>query len=776
MTARAPGKLFVTGAYAVLEGHPAIVLAVDRFAHARLVGCGEGSTRPEVVAVAKRLDADPPAVDVSSLEEHGRKLGLGSSAAAAVAAAGAILVARGEDLDDPTVRRQALDLALRAHRDVQPRGSGGDVAAAALGGAIVVRLPRAGGQGDGHGHDHDHLGPLGPIEATPVTLPGRVTWRALALSRSIRTSDVLDLLAARRGERAVDRALAAIAEAAELGESAVVSGRSEEFVAACAAHVRGLASLGRALDRPLVPPEIARARELLGLPPIDDEAPTGYSSSNEVVLLPSGAGGGDTVLWLSTRAPSDDELVALEPAGLCRLRLSLSTRGVHRPDAEDAERKEMARTSRIPGFFKLSVEARRRAIAEAADLNMHELDAAITRGGLDVTTSDKTIENVIGVYALPFATTLNVRINGHDVIAPMVVEEPSVVAAASNAARIVRAGGGFSAEADEPIVAAQIQLVEVDHLEAAHAAIEGARAEILAKADAAVPGLVARGGGARDLRVRTLGGPEERMMVVDVFVDCRDAMGANLVNSVAEALGGRLAELAHARVGFRILSNLCDRRCVRIRCRVPFDALATDDMPGAQVARGMEEGSRFAELDPYRATTHNKGIMNGVDAVVMATGNDWRAVEAGAHAYAARDGHYRPLATWRREDGHLVGVLELPLALGIVGGTLRIHPAARLALKMSGARSAMELATIAAAVGLASNLAALRAMASDGIQRGHMGLHARSVAIAAGAAGDLVEKIARRICELGDITVDGARRALAAELDVPASSTTVLAE
>jgi hydroxymethylglutaryl-CoA reductase len=519
----------------------------------------------------------------------------------------------------------------------------------------------------------------------------------------------------------------------------------------------------------LAPPELDRARQVLGLAPIADAAA-------DVVLLPSGAGGGDVVLWLATRAPSADELVALAQAGLEPLRLSLSTRGVHRADAGDAERKEMARTSRIPGFFKLSVEARRRAIAESADLNMHELDAAISHGGLDVQTSDKTIENVIGVYALPFATTLNVRINGHDVIAPMVVEEPSVVAAASNAARIVREGGGFTAEADEPIVAAQVQLLEVHDLEDAHRAILAARTEILAKADAAVPGLVARGGGARDMRVRTLGTPEDQMIVVDVFVDCRDAMGANLVNSVAEAIGGRLAELAHARVGFRILSNLCDRRCVRVRCRVPFEALATDDMSGAQVARGMEEGSRFAELDPYRATTHNKGIMNGVDAVVMATGNDWRAVEAGAHAFAARDGRYRPLATWRREQNHLVGSLELPLALGIVGGTLRIHPAARLALKMTGARTAMELAMLAACVGLSSNLAALRAMASDGIQRGHMGLHARSVASAAGATGDLVEKVAKRICELGDVTVDGARRALAAELDLPPTSTTVLAE
>ena len=410
----------------------------------------------------------------------------------------------------------------------------------------------------------------------------------------------------------------------------------------------------------------------------------------------------------------------------------------------------MARTSRIPAFFKLSVDERRRAVADAAHLEPHELDAATVRGGLDVATSDKTIENVLGVYTLPFAATLNVRINGEDVIAPMVIEEPSVVAAASNAARMVREGGGFRAEADDPIVAAQVQLLEVKDIAGARARILAEKDEILALANAAVPGLVERGGGANGIDVRTLG-------------EASDAMGANLVNRIAEAIGTRLGELADARVGFRILSNLCDRRRVRVTCRVPIAEVATEQRSGAEVARGMEDGSRFAELDPYRAATHNKGIMNGVDAVVIATGNDWRAVEAGAHAYAARDGHYRPLAIWRREAAHLVGRLEMPLALGVVGGTLRIHPTARLALRITGAKHAIDLAMIAASVGLASNLAALRALASDGIQRGHMALHARSVAIAAGASGDLVERVAERMVELSDISLEGARRVLASE-------------
>ena len=432
----------------------------------------------------------------------------------------------------------------------------------------------------------------------------------------------------------------------------------------------------------------------------------------------------------------------------------------------------MSRTSRIPGFFKLSVEERRRVVAQAADLEPHEFDAASSRGGFDVATSDKTVENVLGVYALPFAATLNVRINGRDVIAPMVIEEPSVVAAASNAARIVRNGGGFKVEADAPIVAAQVHLLDVADPAAARERVLAATTEILALADSAIPGLVARGGGARSLEVRVLGEPSDRMMVVDVHVDCCDAMGANLVNSVAEAVGDRLGALAQARVGFRILSNLCDRRRVRVSCSVPFEALATDDMAGADVARGMEEGSRFAELDPYRAATHNKGIMNGIDAVVIATGNDWRAVEAGAHAYAARNGRYAPLAIWRREGAQLVGRLELPLALGVVGGTLRVHPTARLALRMSGAQGATDLACIAAAVGLSSNLAALRALASDGIQRGHMALHARSVAVAAGAEGVHVARVAAMIFEARDITVEGAKRVLANDI-APANASAV---
>jgi hydroxymethylglutaryl-CoA reductase len=419
----------------------------------------------------------------------------------------------------------------------------------------------------------------------------------------------------------------------------------------------------------------------------------------------------------------------------------------------------MTRSSRIPGFYTRPVDERRRLVAEQVDCDIAELARVLTEGGLDVTTADKTVENVVGTYALPFSIGLNVRINSRDYLVPMVIEEPSVVAAASNAARMVREGGGFHAEADEPLMVAQVQLWDVEDPAGARRKILAEERALLARADASVPGLLARGGGARRLEVRDLG---EGLLVVHVVVDVRDAMGANLVNTVAEALAPTVAKLAGGTVGLRILSNLSDLRCVRVRAKVPSHVLSCEGMTGEQVRDGIVLASRFAERDPYRAATHNKGIMNGVDAVVIATGNDWRAVEAGAHAYAARDGRYAPLATWRTgDDGALVGELALPLALGTVGGTLRVHPGARLALKILGVSGAQELATVAASVGLASNLAALRALATEGIQRGHMSLHARSVAAAAGARGDEIDPVAAAIAEARDVTVDAARRVLA---------------
>jgi hydroxymethylglutaryl-CoA reductase len=412
----------------------------------------------------------------------------------------------------------------------------------------------------------------------------------------------------------------------------------------------------------------------------------------------------------------------------------------------------------------MKVAERRTLVAEAVGMPVAELGAALDSGGLTPEMADKFVENVLGTYALPFGIAPNVRVNGKDYIVPMVVEEPSVIAAASNAAKMVRAGGGFIADVDPSIMTCQVQLFDVPEDGAGAADILLQKDELLAMANRAVPGLVERGGGARDIEVRHLDGG---MLVVHIYVDCRDAMGANLVNNVAEAVGDRIAELGGGKRGLRILSNLCDRRCVRVRAQIPIEVLSTNTHGGGLVIDGVVNASRFAEADPYRAATHNKGIMNGIDAVCIATGNDWRAVEAGAHAFAARSGAYRPLATWRAaksEEGAevLEGSLELPLALGCVGGTLRVHPAARLALRLLGITSAAEVAMVAASIGLASNLAAIRALATDGIQRGHMSLHARSVAAAAGAEEAEVDRVASAIVDARDITIEGATRALRA--------------
>jgi hydroxymethylglutaryl-CoA reductase len=384
-----------------------------------------------------------------------------------------------------------------------------------------------------------------------------------------------------------------------------------------------------------------------------------------------------------------------------------------------------SKTSVIPNFRGLSVADRRRVLAAVAAVDEAEIEGAVGQGGLEIATADRMIENAIGTLALPFGIALNVQVNGVDYLVPMAIEEPSVVAAASNAAKRVRAAGGFQATMDESMMTAQIEIHDVASPGSALIRLREARAELLALANAAVPGLVERGGGARDVTVRDLG---EGFVVVHVLVDCCDAMGANLLNTVAEALGDRVADLCQGELGLRILSNYCDRRVARVTARVAVADFACQHTSGAEAARGVVNASRFAELDPYRAVTHNKGIMNGVDAVVLATGNDWRAVEAAAHAYAARSGRYSPLATWRLvDDGQtLEGRLEIPLSLGIVGGALRAHRGARLALQLLGAKSSADLAMVTAAAGLATNLSALRALATEGIQRGHMALHHRA--------------------------------------------------
>jgi hydroxymethylglutaryl-CoA reductase len=421
-------------------------------------------------------------------------------------------------------------------------------------------------------------------------------------------------------------------------------------------------------------------------------------------------------------------------------------------------------SSRLPGFYRLPLAARRAQLAELADLGPDDWQV-IEHGGIDPATADHMIENVIGTYALPFAVALNFTVDGDDALVPMAIEEPSVVAAASNAARMVRAGGGFTTRVSPPVVIGQIQVTGIADADAGASAVLDAREALLREARALVPRLVARGGGPHELTVRVLarGGPDGGVLAVHLHVDCRDAMGANLVNGLCEDLADRIAGLARGKVGLRILSNLTDGRTVTVTARVPDDALAADGAGGADVRRAIAAASRFAELDPYRATTHNKGIMNGVDAVLVATGQDWRAVEAGAHAFAAHTGTYRPLATWTEapDENALRGELHMPLAVGTVGGALHLHPGARLGLQLAKVRTAARLAALAGAAGLATNLAALRALATDGIQRGHMALHARVVARAVGATGELVETIAAEMAASGDVKAEAARVILA---------------
>jgi len=397
-------------------------------------------------------------------------------------------------------------------------------------------------------------------------------------------------------------------------------------------------------------------------------------------------------------------------------------------------------------------------VAEFAGLSDADL-ALFDGGGLTLEQAERLIENVVGLYSLPLGIAVNFQVNGRDVLVPMVIEEPSVVAACSYAARLARAGGGFTAESDPPLMIGQVQVLDVPDLETAAAAVRQAEAEIGALVDRQSPTVAELGGGFRGLEVRPFPDtPVGPMLVVHLLIDVRDAMGANLVNSAAEAVAPLIEKRTGGRVVLRILSNLADRRLARARCRVPAEALARDGVPGDLVVRGIVEAQTLAEVDPYRAATHNKGVLNGIDAVAVATGNDWRAVEAGAHAYAARTGRYRPLTRWWADEaGDLRGEIELPLALGIVGGTTRAHPLAQVALRILGVESAAELNQIAAAVGLAQNLGALRALATEGIQAGHMALHARQIALAAGATGDLVDRVAEQMVREGEIRLTRAK-------------------
>jgi hydroxymethylglutaryl-CoA reductase len=384
---------------------------------------------------------------------------------------------------------------------------------------------------------------------------------------------------------------------------------------------------------------------------------------------------------------------------------------------------------KLTGLYKLSLPERRQKLADYAHLT--PTDLADLDAGLSAAQAEVMIENVVGRYSLPLGLATNFLVNGREVIVPMVVEEPSIVAAVSFAAKLARRTGGFTTRSSEPVMIGQLQIMDLPDLTAAAHTLRAAEAEILTAANRHHPTIQKLGGGAKGIECRALPDtPAGPMLILHLRYDCRDAMGANAVNTAAEAIAPLVEQLTGGRVNLRILSNLTDRRTARAECLIPVDSLSRDGLNGADIARHIFEAWAFAAADPYRAATHNKGIMNGIDAVAVATGNDWRAIEAGAHAYAARHGRYTSLSDWvpvaeGQTITHLRGVLDMPLSVGTVGGATKAHPTARVAMKILGQPTARTLAEIMAAVGLAQNFAAMRALAAEGIQQGHMRLHAR---------------------------------------------------
>ena len=416
----------------------------------------------------------------------------------------------------------------------------------------------------------------------------------------------------------------------------------------------------------------------------------------------------------------------------------------------------MERSSQISGFYKLSFDQRLEYLKRFAGLTDEETALLRTQGALKLEDADRMIENVIGTMPMPLGIAVNFLINKKEYIIPMAIEEPSVIAAASNAARMARTTGGFTATATESIMRGQIQIVNIPDPNRARLALFEAKEEILQRANSQDPVLVSKGGGAKDLEVKVLNTPAGTMVIAELLVDCLDVMGANAVNTMAEAVAPFIEKVTGGKVYLRIISNLADRRLARARALFPKETVGGED-----VVEGVVQAYAFAVSDPYRCATHNKGIMNGVSAVVLATGNDTRAVEAGAHAYAARTGRYLPLTTWEKnKEGNLVGTIELPMAVGIVGGLTKVHPIARTNLKILGVSTSRELSEVIASVGLAQNFAALRVLAAEGIQRGHMALHARNLATQVGATGDMVDAVAARMMEEKTVRWDRAKQIL----------------
>jgi hydroxymethylglutaryl-CoA reductase len=416
----------------------------------------------------------------------------------------------------------------------------------------------------------------------------------------------------------------------------------------------------------------------------------------------------------------------------------------------------MVEDSRISGFYKLSMAERAKKLKAVTGLSDEDLAPLFDPGKVDLEILDHMIENVVGAQPLPLGIATNFLIDGKDYLIPMAIEEPSVVAAASNAARIARPHGGFVATDTGPIMIAQIQAVDITTPFAAKHQILNTKEEIMKVANEQDPILVRFGGGARDLRVKVIDSKTGPMVISELLVDCRDAMGANAVNTMAEAIAPIIERVTGGRVLLRIISNLADQRLVRSSATFDKELLGGED-----VVDGIIDAWAFAESDPYRCSTHNKGIMNGIDAVVIATGNDFRAIEAGAHSYAAVGGYSSLTKYEKSPEGHLVGSIEIPMAVGLIGGATKIHPVARACVKILGVETAIELGHIIASVGLAQNLAALRALADEGIQKGHMRLHARNVAATAGARGELIEKVAEQLIKEKIIKVERAKEILA---------------
>ena len=410
----------------------------------------------------------------------------------------------------------------------------------------------------------------------------------------------------------------------------------------------------------------------------------------------------------------------------------------------------------------LSPQKRLEAISEVFEGKTELLHSLVGDGALPLTVADGMIENVIGRFELPLGIATNFQINGKDYLIPMAVEEPSVVAAASYMAKLARSSGGFEAYSDRPIMRAQIQIMGIQDLQTAKERILKHKSELINAANEKDSTLVSLGGGCEDIEVHLFEDtPSGPMLILHLLVDVRDAMGANTVNTMAEYIAPQVEKISQGQVRLRILSNLADKRLATASVKIASSQFETPDYNGNEVIKGILEAASFAAVDPYRAATHNKGIMNGIDPVVVATGNDWRAIEAGAHAYAAITGYYKSLTHWSSpNECELVGKITIPMAVGLIGGATKTHPTARAALALLGVKSSMELAQVIAAVGLAQNLAALRALATEGIQRGHMTLHARNIALQAGASSSEIDLVVQSMIDNRNVTVDSARQIL----------------